>query len=437
MALAYVKNNVCAVPDGANALLLKGGYVVDPQSCAEDFLDIYIADGKIAGVGRDLKPQKGDGVIDCTGLQVWPGLIDMHLHLYDLFDVSTAPADYAACHGVTLGLSPGAGNTFMAPALMGAEVDRGLPIHTGVFVGGAAALASGLSADELVQVLQGRANASLLNRLSLNPITQTTAPLLCGIKDHMGHFVLSDGDIDTLFEVASRVGLPLMSHTQNVDHTARLVTLSRGRNLHLGHVTAAGGGEEGAANLQTAIDLIAKHPNVSGEFVSSMILPGGGTREGMRLSEPARQVALAALAAKTVDVLVSDGQSGATMKGFGDTRDNIPAILYLYNSGTLSLRDAVATMTANPARLLAKLYKNSWYSQKLGHLGLGARANVTVVEPNTGRAVYTITDGHIVAFEGKMVRRGYGSGCLATRFGLVKRTGVGDLPMFATLDTQE
>ena len=111
--------------------------------------------------------------------------------------------------------------------------------------------------------------------------------------------------------------------------------------------------------------------------------------------------------------------------------------MYLYNSGTLSLRDAVATMTANPARLLAKLYKNSWYSQKLGHLGLGARANVTVVEPNTGRAVYTITDGHIVAFEGKMVRRGYGSGCLATRFGLVKRTGVGDLPLFATLDTQE
>ena len=140
----------------------------------------------------------------------------------------------------------------------------------------------------------------------------------------MGHFVLSDGDIDTLFEVTSRVGLPFMSHTQNVDHTARLVTLSRGRNLHLGHVTAAGGGEEGAANLQTAIDLIAQHPNGSGEFVSSMILPGGGTREGMRLSEPARQVALAALAAKTVDVLVSDGQSGATMKGFGDTETTYP-----------------------------------------------------------------------------------------------------------------
>ena len=129
----------------------RGITVVDFTSAIELIKD---TDGKIAGVGRDLKPQKGDGVIDCTGLQVWPGLIDMHLHLYDLFDVSTAPADYAACHGVTLGLSPGAGNTFMAPALMGAEVDRGLPIHTGVFVGGAAALASGLSADELVQVLQ-------------------------------------------------------------------------------------------------------------------------------------------------------------------------------------------------------------------------------------------------------------------------------------------
>ena len=32
--------------------------------------------------------------------------------------------------------------------------------------------------------------------------------------------------------------------------------------------------------------------------------------------------------------LISDGQNQATMKGFGDTRDNIPAILELAGGGS-------------------------------------------------------------------------------------------------------
>ena len=57
----------------------------------------------------------------------------MHLHLGDLFEVSTDPMYGAVANGVTMGLSPGAGNTFMAPALLGAEVDRGLPVNIGVY----------------------------------------------------------------------------------------------------------------------------------------------------------------------------------------------------------------------------------------------------------------------------------------------------------------
>jgi hypothetical protein len=38
------------------------------------------------------------------------------------------------------------------------------------------------------------------------------------------------------------------------------------------------------------------------------------------------------------------------MKGFGDTRDNVPAILELAEGGVLPLSRAVATMTSNVAR---------------------------------------------------------------------------------------
>ena len=67
--------------------------------------------------------------MDCRGLLVLPGLIDMHLHMGDLFEVSTAPIQNAVCHGVTAAFTPGAGNTFMAPALFGGEFDREMCIR--------------------------------------------------------------------------------------------------------------------------------------------------------------------------------------------------------------------------------------------------------------------------------------------------------------------
>lgn len=430
ITVAKVMQNVCMAPDSPRGYLLQNGLVVDPVNHIEERTNIRMQGSCVVEVGTNLTPKKGEGVVDCSGAYVCPGLIDMHLHLGDLFDVSTNPTVRAVEHGVTLGLSPGAGNTFMAPALMGAEVDRGLPLHVGVFVGGAAALASGLNAVELAQVLRGEADKEVVGRLSKNPITCDTAPLLCGIKDHMGHFLQSDMAIDTLFETCQQVGLPYMSHTQSLSHAKKMVALSAGRNLHLGHATAAGGGENGQQNLSQIVELIGQNSHVSGEFVSSMILPAGGTRDGMVLGEAAKDVALQALADGVVDILVSDGQSGATMKGFGDTRDNIGAILYLANSGILSLKDAVATMTKNPAALLAKLYKNSYFTQKLGHLGVGALGNVTVINPKNATATYTFVSGNLASFEGKLVRRGYGSGGLVTRFGIVKNTGVGNLPAF-------
>ena len=59
----------------------------------------------------------------------------------------------------------------------------------------------------------------------------------------------------------------------------------------------------------------------------------------------------------------------ATMKGFGDTRDNIPVILELAEEGVLTLSDAVATMTSNPATLIAKETKNMWWKIRLDILG--------------------------------------------------------------------
>lgn len=431
--LASVKEQKMYDPIGSikesGRIILKNGKVVDPKNNIEEVKDVSILNGLIDKVENDIKPEKGDKVINCEGLLVVPGLIDMHLHLGDLFEISTNPIFGAVEDGVTMGISPGAGNTLMAPALLGAEMDRGLPLNIGVLLGAASVLGTMLSADELVKLFKGELEKDIAaQKMTRNMITYLTSPLTVGIKDHMGHFIMPDESFEKVFKITTEANLLFMSHTQDPAHSERVVKLSKGRNIHLGHATAAGcgthaGPEEG---MQRVIELLKKD-NVSGEFVTTMLRRGLGSREGLQMTKRSQQIALDALESGLVDILISDGQNQATMKGFGDTRDNIPALLELAEEGVLSLSDSIATMTKNPTKLLSKITKNDWWTEKVGHLGKGALANITVIDENDKLATYTIVNGEIVSFENRAIRRGNGAGGWVSRFGIVKDMGVGHL----------
>jgi dihydroorotase len=60
-------------------VLLQGGRVVDPVARLDALRDVLVEDGRIADLG-DVAPTDAE-VIDCTGLIVAPGLVDMHTHL--------------------------------------------------------------------------------------------------------------------------------------------------------------------------------------------------------------------------------------------------------------------------------------------------------------------------------------------------------------------
>jgi dihydroorotase len=62
-------------------LLIKNGQVIDPASGINDRVDVFIENGIIKKISRDLKPAKNIQVIDAKGLVVSPGFIDMHVHL--------------------------------------------------------------------------------------------------------------------------------------------------------------------------------------------------------------------------------------------------------------------------------------------------------------------------------------------------------------------
>ncbi|MDQ6964896.1 MAG: dihydroorotase, partial [Mariprofundales bacterium] len=60
-------------------LLIRGGRVVDPANGVDGVVDIWIVDGRVAGVGSF--SGEAEDVFDAAGYVVAPGLVDMHVHL--------------------------------------------------------------------------------------------------------------------------------------------------------------------------------------------------------------------------------------------------------------------------------------------------------------------------------------------------------------------
>jgi dihydroorotase len=63
-------------------ILLKGGHLIDPKNNINEKMDLAIYQGKIARIALDISPSSAKKVIDVTGLYVTPGLVDIHVHVF-------------------------------------------------------------------------------------------------------------------------------------------------------------------------------------------------------------------------------------------------------------------------------------------------------------------------------------------------------------------
>ena len=68
-------------------LLIKNGRVIDPANNIDNTLDIFINQGKIIRIGKNIDPERVRRdigkfrIIDASGKIIAPGFIDMHTHL--------------------------------------------------------------------------------------------------------------------------------------------------------------------------------------------------------------------------------------------------------------------------------------------------------------------------------------------------------------------
>jgi dihydroorotase len=81
-------------------LVIRGGHLIDPRNDVNAVADVAVRDGRIAGIGPDL-PGRASRHVDAEGLIVTPGLIDIHLHAYGRFHAWLYPDQHCLPYGVT------------------------------------------------------------------------------------------------------------------------------------------------------------------------------------------------------------------------------------------------------------------------------------------------------------------------------------------------
>ncbi len=87
-------------------MILKGGRVIDPASGTDAVLDILLEKDQAVKSGANLSPQFPDEtVLDCRGLWILPGLVDIHTHLrepgYEYKETIATGTRAAAAGGIT------------------------------------------------------------------------------------------------------------------------------------------------------------------------------------------------------------------------------------------------------------------------------------------------------------------------------------------------
>lgn len=63
-------------------IVIKGGHIIDPKNNVNSVMDIAIKDGKVAMIAKNIDASEAIQVVNAKGMYVTPGLIDIHVHFF-------------------------------------------------------------------------------------------------------------------------------------------------------------------------------------------------------------------------------------------------------------------------------------------------------------------------------------------------------------------
>lgn len=447
-------------------LLIRNGHVVDPVNHVDGVADVAITDGRVEAVGPGLDGSAREE-LDAAGRLVIPGIIDMHTHVRTVQGHPHAQRMLALA-GVcsTLDMSGPLDDILDSIPKSGAGVN----------------VAVVEAAREGETIKSGR--PGIEERRALIERKLETGGI--GIKLLGGHFPM-DLDICKAFIddcndlkawVAWHVGNTV--HGSNIEGLRDAVEAAGDKFLHVAHVNSycrAQVSDELSEALE-AIELLKRHPNL---FSESYLSPLNGTSLCIRGDKPISSVTATclrklgfasnlagmreAILSGQCGVLCDDGRIGRLVYGDEgvrywesmntETRGSFavnPAVsrfmlaqakradgtfvvdsfstdggcyprnvivengLMLVQFGALAMKEFVVKASVNGARALGLPNK--------GHLGIGADADVSILDFVEKKAFATVVNGKVIMKAGELLGSGTGIICDARGEAYLKSRGI-------------
>lgn len=384
----------------SNGILIRGGRVVDPSRGQDEVADVYLLEGRVEAVGRNIGNPDGVMIVDARGKVVAPGLIDLHVHLRepgqeDLETVASGAMAAAAGGFSAVCAMPNTDPVCDNQGVVGfvkAQAQRAGKAR--VYPIGAISLGQqGQQLAEFGELVGAGAVAvsddgkpvvsSHLMRTALEYARTFGIP----VADHCEEPTLSAGGVMHEGTISTRLGLKGIPAAAEEIMVARDILLAEltGGHVHLCHLSTRG-----------SVDLIRRAKErgvrVTGEAcphhftLTHEACVGYDTNAKMNppLREDAdREAIRQALKDGTIDAIVTDHAPhhyDAKEREFDDAPNGIIgletslglAISELVRTGLLSLSDLVARMSAVPARI---------FGLPGGTLAPGAPADLVVFDP--------------------------------------------------------
>jgi len=194
-------------------LLIRGGRVIDPSQDLSASRDIAIHGHTIAKVATDIPEADALHVLDVSGSIVTPGLIDVHVHVYDgVAPVGIPPDPNCIAKGVTTVLDAGSAGAHTFPGFRKYVIDVAqtrVRALLNISVVGQSTLSPDNPHGELLDLKYANV------KLAVRTIEQHRDVIL-GIKVRLSRNIAGENDLRALHlarDAAEAVKLPVMVHS--------------------------------------------------------------------------------------------------------------------------------------------------------------------------------------------------------------------------------
>jgi len=423
-------------------LLLTNGRVVDPANSVDEICDVWIVDGKVAGVGQFEGQAKE--TIDATGLIVCPGLIDMHVHLREPGEEWKEDIESGSQAAVAGGITTICTMPNTQPCID----------HAGI-------------------VMQVIARAKEVGLCSLHPIGAVTRNLkgteLTEMRElsRAGAVAFSDdgkavwhaGVMRKALEYSSSFGYLIIQHAEDMELTqggsvnegwvstqlgvqgmpvegedsmiARDIMLTRRAKAryHVAHISSKGAVAQVRLAQQEGLNVtteaaphhfaLTENEVLNFNADAKMSPPLRTEEDRLAVIEGLRDGTITVIATDHAPHHEDDKRCGLSCAAFGivGLETMLPVSLELERNGVVSMSDLIAKMTSNPAKLL---------NLKAGELSESRDADICIFDPKakwilnrkalfskgrntpwhgkemTGQVQYTLKNGAVVFEKGAL-----------------------------------